>query len=156
MTEFKNMKKIFITFFAILFLGCFSFQTQAQRKAVSGAEVTGTFVYNFTGKYKGNSNEIKILALGGGKLKLAFDLVYPFFNGKEPMVNVGQAEGEATISGDTAVFTNPDDSSCKITIKFVRPGLLNVSQKGGTACGFGLNVTADGAYRKTSSKKPVF
>lgn len=54
---------------------------QITRRSVSGAEVTGTFRDSFTGKFKSNSNEIKILALGKGKLKIRFDLVYPFIDG---------------------------------------------------------------------------
>ena len=125
----------------------------AQRKSVNGKEVTGTFRYEFTGKYKGNFNEIKIFALGGGKLKVQFDLIYPF----NDTANVGQAVGEAEINGDTAIYSQSDGGMCKITIKFVKPGQIKVSQEQeGAGCGFGLNVSAQGIYRKVSSRKPKF
>ena len=129
---------------------------QPSRKSVSGAEVTGTFRRAFTGKFKGSSSDIKILALGKGKLKVAFDLIYPFIDGQGlPEANTGQADGEATIDGDTAHFTSTEFGECNITVKFVRPGSIKVTQEG-DGCGFGLNVSADGTYRKTSSAKPKF
>lgn len=131
---------------------------QTSRKTVSGAEVTGTFRDYFTGKFKGNSSEIKILALGKGKLKVSFDLVYPFIDGTGGMMaNVGQAEGIAEISGDTAIFTSSELDGCKITIKFIKPGSIKVTQNGvDSECGFGFNVSATGTYRKVSSAKPKF
>lgn len=130
----------------------------AQRASVSGNEVNGTFRMNFQGKYKELSNEIKILALGGGKLRFAMELVYPYsLPDGVVTVNMGELDGEATITRDTAVFTSDEFGECKITFKFVRPGTLKVTQDGTDAdCGFGRNVTASGTYRKTSSKKPVF
>jgi len=123
-----------------------------QRKSVSGAEVTGTFRYSFTGKFRGNYSEIKIQALGKGKLRVGFELTYPYMVGKEQMANEGTSTGEADIEGDTAIYL-----PCTITIKFVRPGLIKVTQNDtGTDCGFGLNVSADGTYLKVSSKKPNF
>src|SRR6476659_10103535 len=130
---------------------------QSIRQSVSGAEVTGTFRMPFTGKFKGSANEIRIAALGNGKLRVAFDLLYPYTMGNgEPMVNLGNADGAADIAGDTAVFSS-NEGPCKIRIKFLRPGIIKVAQEGTDAdCGFGANVTADGTYRKIGSKKPRF
>ena len=132
----------------------------AQRKAVSGAEVTGTFRSSFTGKYKGNHNDILIQALGGNKLKIEMSLVYPFQGDGELSANVGEASGEAVIKGDTAVFvpeySAEHQASCKITLKFSKPGTLVVTTEENMSCGFGLNVSADGTYRKVSGAKPKF
>ena len=126
------------------------------RKAVGAAEVNGTYRQCFSGKFKGTCDEIKILALGKGKLKVSFDLVYPHLDAEnKPTANVGSADGEATISGDTAIYSNDEYGECKITIKFVKPGQIEVAQDGGS-CGFGFNVSADGTYKKTSSAKPKF
>jgi hypothetical protein len=145
---------------ALAFIGLAAIGSGAQtsRKSVLGTEVTGTFRHNFTGKFKGSSSEIRILALGKGKLRIAFDLIYPHVDGTgELSANVGQTDGEAAISGDTAVYSSKEFGECRITIKFVRPGLIRVTQDGtDTDCGFGNNVTADGTYRKVSSKKPKF
>ena len=76
------------------------------------------------------------------------------------MANTGEGSGIATIQGDTAVF-KPDgaEDECQITMKFTGAGKssggkLIVTQQG--ICGFGHNVTADGAYRRVSARKPKF
>lgn len=153
----SNMKirnlLVAITFTCLLATGA-----DAQRKSVSGAEVTGTFNKYFTGKFKGSSSEIKIRALGRGKLRIAFDLIYPYIDGTgELSANIGQIRGEAGIAGDTATFSIDEYGPCTITIKFERPGSIKVTQEGDSSgFGFGHNVTADGTYKKTSSARPRF
>ncbi len=152
-------KSIFFVFFAVAILGSAVIHSEAQiaRKSVPASEVNGTFRHSFSGKFKGSSNDIKILALGHGKLKVAFDLIYPFVVAGELSANFGSAEGIATISGDTAVYRSSKFGPCAITIKFIKPGTIKVTQEGTDFdCGFGHNVTADGTYRKTSSEKPKF
>src|SRR5260221_14781000 len=101
----KRLMLLLVAIAAVALFPVFS-NAQTSRKSVSGAEVTGTFSHAFTGKFKGSSSDIKILALGKGKLKTAFDLIYPFVDGQgELEANTGQAQGEATIDGDTAQFT---------------------------------------------------
>ncbi len=152
-------KQLFCSLLAVLCLMVLAFATDAQvsRASVSAAEVNGTFKMNFAGKYKDFSNEIKILALGGGKVRIAFDLVYPYTlaNG-DPMVNIGTLDDEASITGNTAIFES-DDPKCKITIKFIKKGTIKVTQEGlGGECDFGHNVSANGTYRKVNGKKPKF
>jgi hypothetical protein len=135
-------------------------EISAQRKAVSGAEVTGTFRSYFRGKFRDMYNEILIQALGRNKIRIEMELLYPYDLNGERMVHSGTASGEAEINGDTAVFT-PDYSreakqECQITLRFTRPGRLVVSTENNQGCGFGFNVYADGTYRKTSSAKPKF
>ncbi|MDQ6785965.1 MAG: hypothetical protein M3033_03995 [Acidobacteriota bacterium] len=154
------MKKlIFITLLLFVCVGASS-EIFAQRKAVSGAEVTGSFRSYFKGKFKGNYNEILIQALGGNKLKIEMALTYPFEAGGELSANVGEASGEAIINGDTAIFvpdgSDADNKPCKITLKFSKPGTLIVTTQNNINCGFGLNVSADGTYKKSSGAKPKF
>lgn len=140
-----------------LVLLCASAAAQTGRKSVPASEVNGTFRMNFTGKFKGSSNEIRIWALGHNKLKIGMDLIYPYVVGKELSANIGELDGEATITGDTAVYTSKEFGACEITIKFLRPGTIKVTQNGADFdCGFGHNVAADGTYHKISSKKPKF
>jgi hypothetical protein len=131
---------------------------QTARQSVPASEVNGTFRRSFSGKYKGSYNEIKILALGRGRLRVAFDLVYPFTDGTGQLsANLGQAEGIAAIIGDTAVYrTDEFGGECTITIKFIKPGTIRVEQEGASACGFGHNVTAAGTYTRSSRVKPKF
>lgn len=154
------MKKVMLI--AFLLFVCIGARSEvfAQRKAVSGAEVTGTFRSYFKGKYKGNYNQILIQALGGHKLKIEMALTYPFQVNGQFSANVGEASGEAVIDGDTAVFvpdySTENNGACKITLRFSKPGTLTVSTEHNIDCGFGLNVGADGTYKKTSSAKPKF
>ena len=145
---------------ALLGLMLFAAAASAQnsRPSVSASEVNGTFRMNFTGKFKASSNDIKILALGGGKVRIAMDLVYPYkLQNGEMSANMGYLDGEGTIEGDTAVYESDEFGPCKITVKFVKPGTIKVSQEGTDGdCGFGHNVMSDGTYRKVSGKKPKF
>ena len=129
----------------------------AQRSSVSAAEVTGTFEKKFTGRFKGTSSEIKIASTGKGKLHVAMSLIYPYMYGKDPIANMGELDGEATISGDKAIYQSAEFGKCRIEIKFVKVGVIKVTQEGmDSDCGFGHNVTADGTYVRTSSRKPRF
>ena len=153
-------KPISPALFAAGILMLFSAMADAQpsRKTVSAAEVNGTFRMDFKGKFKSQSNEIKILALGGQKVRIAMDLVYPYtLRNGELMVNMGGLDDEAAISGDTAVYESGGEGKCKITIKFLKPGTIKVTQAGSDGdCGFGHNVFATGTYRKVSGRKPKF
>ena len=142
---------------AILAVAAAAVANGQTRKSVSASEVTGTFSMPFGGKFKGSSNEVRIRALGNGRLRVAFDLIYPYvMRDGGLMANTGEAEGEAAINGDAARFS-PEDGRCSITIKFVRPGMIRVDQEGTDAdCGFGANVSAAGTYRKISGSRPKF
>src|SRR5262245_60577020 len=147
---------VIITFWLFVCVGASS-PVLAQRKAVSGAEVTGTFRSYFS-KPKDTYNEILIQALGGNKLKIEMKLIYPYKVQGEWTVNFGDASGEAVIQGDTAVFMPDNNESCKIMLKFSRAGTLIVTSQtaGSFDCGFGHNVSADGRYKKVSGAKPKF
>lgn len=154
----KQISYALLAAFCLVMFSAFA-SAQTSRKSVPAAEVNGTFRYTFKAKkFKGSSSDIKIWALGGGKLKVGFDLVYPMIDAHGDLsANTGEAVGEATIKGDAAVFENKDFGQCKITIKFVKPGTIKVTQEGTDSdCGFGHNVSSDGTYLKVSSKKPKF
>lgn len=126
----------------------------AQRASVSVYEVTGTFS---TGG--DNANTLKIAALGGGKLRVAFSLTYMWKNSAgEWMANTGEPSGIALIEADEAVLDlSENDRQCRITIKFVKRGTVEVSE--GDDCGGivgGMNVTSVGTYKKIKSAKPKF
>ncbi len=147
--------------FAVVCLMTFwtSASAQRARKSVTAAEVTGTFAHNFGGKFKGTASEIKILSTGKNKLRVAFELIYPYIDGEgQPSANSGIADGEATIKGDTATYHSTEFGECTITIRFVKPGTIKVTQEqvGASGCGFGFNVSADGTYKKISNRKPKF
>ena len=70
---------------------------------------------------------------------------------------MGELDGEATIKGDTAVYSSTEFGQCTITLGFVKPGALKVTQDGSDVdCGFGNNVVSTGVYRKVSGNQPKF
>ena len=139
------------TFFVVALLvpAFFAPTATAGERNVTAAEANGTY-RDVEGK-----SEIKILALGQGKLKVQLALVHEYKSGAGPAANVGDASGEATIENDTAVFVPEEAGDCKITMTFLPNGKLKVVQKG-EECGFGNNVRADGIFRKISNRKPKF
>ncbi|MGH9753120.1 MAG: hypothetical protein ACREA2_10080 [Blastocatellia bacterium] len=155
------MKRLSIITF-LLFVGVAAgSETFAQRKAVSGAEVTGRFSFSNTNKKGiGISNDILIQALGHNKLKIEMLLVYFYEAPLGVDFRDGWMSGEAVIEGDTAVFTYvPSETasdSCKITLKFSKPGTLIVTTEPPWRCGQPSGVLADGTYKKTSGAKPKF
>jgi hypothetical protein len=152
-------KQLFSLLYAVACLMVFADASGAQksRTRVSAGEVNGTFRSYFSGKFKSQSNDLKIYALGGGKLHIAFDLVYPYVVNGELSANMGYLDGQAAIKGDIAIYESNEFGPCKITIKFIKPGTVKVTQDGtDAACGFGHNVMSDGIYRKVSGRKPKF
>jgi len=152
------MRKLLILASLIFMFSAIGEVNAQSRKSVSTAEVNGTFRSYYSGKFKGNYNEVKILALGKGKLRVSFGLTYPYIDGTGGMMaNVGIADGTATIEGDTAIFSSDEYGECRITIKFVKRGTIEITQSGvDSECGFGNNVNAGGTYKKTSNAKPEF
>lgn len=143
-------------FFA-LFVGIDESLAQS-RKTIGAREINGTFRDYFDAKNKKSFNEIKILSTGKGKLKVSFNLVYPDLSaGGGDVGNSGNADGAATIAGDTAAFSPSGYEQCKITIRFVKFGQIKVVQNGNdTDCGFGANVSATGTYKKIGGAKSKF
>jgi hypothetical protein len=142
-------RRFFVVLLALLVPVFFAPTATAGERSVTAAEANGTY-RDVEGK-----SEIKILALGHGKLKVQLALVYEYQSGAGPAANVGDASGEATIENDTAVFVPEEAGDCKITMTFLANGKLKVEQKG-EECGFGHNVRADGTFRKISNRKPKF
>jgi hypothetical protein len=152
-TSFPPSSFLIHTFFVVLLTllvpAFFAPTANAGERSVTAAEATGTYR-----DAEGNS-EIRILALGHGKLKVQLVLVYEYQSDAGPMANLGDASGEATIENDTAVFVPEGAGDCKITMTFLPNGKLKVEQQG-DECGFGHNVRADGTFRKISSREPKF
>jgi hypothetical protein len=117
-------------------------------RIVTAAEANGT--------YRSGRNELKILALGHNRLRIQMHLIYEFKSQWGPMANVGEAFGEATIENETAIFHPPDTQNCTITIEFLPANKLRLSEDHTMECGFGLNVSSEGTYRKVKRGKPKF
>lgn len=114
----------------------------AASRIVTAGDVNGT--------WGSKTGAFKVWALGRQRLQVEFSGTYAV---GPDMANTGDAHGIAHIEGDTAVFEPRGVGPCRITMKFERTKLV-VDQDG--ACGFGLNVTADGTYTKKNRRKPHF
>jgi hypothetical protein len=142
--------------FAILWVSLALPQTNIaqQPKIVTAAQVNGTWAYRFRNSRSGT---IRILALGKQRLKVEFIglYTYPLDDGtKNTNTNMGEGQSIAIIEGNKATF-KPDyaEAECLITMTFTR-GVMEVEQS--SFCGFGLNVTLAGTYRRVSSRRPRF
>lgn len=138
------MKRLLLPLLAFCLISALTSHAQ---KDVTAAQVNGTWKYR--------QNEFKIWAVGDQKLQVEFSGVFEYkTRDGEPTANTGEGTGVARIEGNTASF-KPDgaEDECKITLKFTG-GKLVVTQVG--ICGFGFNVTAEGTYKKISSRKPKF
>ena len=135
-----------ISAFAVCLLAISILTLPSAASDITAAQVNGT--------WKMKDNEFKIWALGQQKLQITFFGAYEYKSPHGPMANTGEGSGIAQIEGDTAIF-KPEgaEDECQITLKFAN-GKLIVTQTG--ICGFGHNVTAEGTYKKVSSKKPKF
>jgi hypothetical protein len=118
-----------------------------QPQVVTAAQVNGTWQSKF--------GSFKILALGKRRLKVQFEgeYLYRLADGTQ-MAHTGIGDGIAMIEGNEATF-KPEgaEDGCEIRMKFLK-GKLEVKQEG--ICGFGHNVSAEGTYRRISSRKPKF
>src|SRR5213082_994834 len=116
----------------------------AQNRRVTAAQINGI--------YKSGRNDFRVLALGHHKLKVQFNGEWMTRAGYP---NIGEAIGEATIEGNVATFIPGDTTKCKITMTFLPPNKMVVTQEGSDAeCGFGHNVMATGNYRRVKAGKP--
>ena len=129
---------------SILLLGSTFALTQSTRRVVTAAQINGV--------YKSRRNDFRILALGHNKLQVQFNGEWMTRAGYP---NIGEAIGEATIDGNVATFVPDDTKNCKITMTFLPPNKMVVTQEGSDAeCGFGHNVMATGNYRRVKAGKP--
>ena len=134
--------KVFILIVLVCCAAPLSQNVASGQTVVTASQVNGT--------WRNKYGAFKVRALGNQKLRVEFSGIHEYVSQAGPMTNTGEGEGIALIEEDTAIF-KPDgaEAECRITMKFTG-GKLFVTQEG--VCGFGLNVTAAGTYRKVSSR----
>jgi hypothetical protein len=106
------------------------------------------------GTWVSPAGELRIWAVGDAALRVEFEGEHEYVSAAGPMTSVGTGEGIAVLAGGRAVF-RPEgaEAECAITLRFAGER-LEVTQTG--ACGFGLNVTAAGRYRRVARTEPKF
>jgi hypothetical protein len=137
----------------ILYIGALSFVAASIATSLAGNDKSITAA-QVNGIWKTKGGEFRIWALGKQRLRVEFSGVYEYKSPQGLTANEGEGSGVATIEGDTAIF-KPEgaEEECQIVLKFTG-GKLLVTQTG--ICGFGHNVSAEGTYKKISSRKPKF
>jgi hypothetical protein len=112
------------------------------RAAVGAAEVNGTF-------RDAQGHELAILAVGGGKLRVAFRA--------GSAATAGWAWlSQGSIQADSALVVVGPSLPCPLALQFVQAGVLQVRERGGN-CATGTRSTPlTTIYHKVSSSKPIF
>jgi hypothetical protein len=137
---------------ALLILLCTSLVAGGQSPEVTNAKpprsVTGHYVMSRAAFH----NRLDVEQLPGGKIK--FDLVALWVSHDNPD-NVHNGEIQAIVSLEKGVAVY-QEGGCRIKMEFLANKVrISESDEVGD-CGFGVNVTAAGSYRKTDTKKPKF
>ena len=127
-------------------------KTFTESPASSAASLTGTYEY----KGGNRANEIKVLQISEGVLKVSFLGNSEFESQAGPMANSGviSARKVQLENAKTALLTYEDAPDCMIFLTF-KGNKIEVRQNEND-CGFPGGVSADGVYKKTSAKPPVF
>ena len=114
--------------------------------------VTGTYEYNDGGR----RNEIKVLQTGAAEIKVAFAGVYEFKSAAGYLnANTGSLDPQTIkIENNRAVLTPDEAPECHLSLTFKGIRLTVVQNE--NDCGFPGGVIANGDYRRTSAKEPVF
>lgn len=103
-----------------------------------------------TGRYTtGQDATLDILEIAPGVLRFEFE---GFWNNGEE-VNTGQLCGEIKLKGKKGAYGSKEDD-CQLAWTFGKDGSFKVEQEG--ICDFGVNVTAEGTYKKERSDAPAF
>jgi hypothetical protein len=132
---------------AIFLFAYVSVQAQPSR-ASRGSTVTGTYSI----KNPSTENTLEAQVLPGGRVKIH---LYASWIGSVSagQVNTGELKEILPLKNRIAVY---ESNGCRITIRFAghRAKVQQTEREGG--CGFGLNVSASGTYRKRSRRVPKF
>ena len=123
-------------------------QTPPAAKAKAPRSVTGHYVMRRAAFH----NRLDVQQLPDGKIK--FDLIALWVSQNNPdNVHNGEIQAVVSLENGVAVY---EEGTCRIRMEFL-PSRVRISESGEVGdCGFGVNVTAAGSYRKTDTKKPKF
>jgi len=97
-------------------------------------------------------NSLEVLLLPGGKVKIH---LYASWIGSAAAgnVNTGEIKAILPLRNGTALY---ESGQCRISIRFVGNKAIVRQTETNGACGFGLNVSAEGTYRRRNARRPEF
>lgn len=119
----------------------------AQRKLNSSySRITGSYRH----RSRSAENSLDAMLLPGGRVKI---YLYASWIGNAAMGNVRNGEVRATLPlrNNVAVY---ESGRCRITIRFTKSRAFVTQNE--ADCDFGLNVSAEGSYRKRNGRAPKF
>ena len=111
---------------------------------------------NVTGHYRFRQDEFRnrldVKQLPGGKIKFQLVALWVSHNYPENIHN-GELHGVVKIDQGVAIY---DSQDCTITMRFTLGKVVVTESTANPPCGFGVNVTANGSYRKVDNRNPKF
>lgn len=143
-----------IIFSSLIFL--FACQLAHAQSGTTRSSSQPRTLSGITGRYSLRSpsmeNSLDVLLLAGGKIK-----VYLFASwigsAATGNVNTGEIKTILPFKNGTALY---ESVGCRITIRFAgNKAIVDQAESGGD-CGFGLNVSAEGTYKKRNGRTPKF
>ncbi len=117
---------------------------------VEPSDLPITGIYGFEKPNDAGSGELQISQISIDKFKFKLNVV-----GGPPAHNQGFMEGEATLMGNSAVFSlNEFGGECKLEFTFGEGVAIKTLTGEPAVCGFGNNIMADGKYARSSFADP--
>ena len=111
---------------------------------------------NVTGQYRFRQaefrNRLDVKQLPGGRIKFQLVALWVSHNYPENIHN-GELHGVVKLDKGVAFY---DSEDCTITMRFTLNKVVVTESSANPPCGFGVNVTATGSYRKIDSRNPKF
>ena len=98
------------------------------------------------------AGEIRVKKITSTRIEMYFEIFI------HPSQHEGSFRKDLKYRSDRAVYTDDYDKSCRITFAFSK-NTIAVDEKTAdfnNGCGFGHAVVAEGTFKKTSNKPPVF
>jgi hypothetical protein len=122
-------------------------QKSSKKNKIPSTSITGSYSF----KRPSAENSLDAQLLPDGKVKI---YMYASWIGNAATGNVNNGEIKTTLplKNNVAVY---ESGRCRITIRFTGRSAM-VTERGNPDCGFGLNVSAAGAYAKRSRRTPKF
>jgi hypothetical protein len=119
------------------------------QNAKPGSGITG----HYSARSRSAENSLDVQLLPDGKVKI---YLYASWIGSVATGNVNTGEIRAILplsNGRTALY---ESGQCRITIRFAANKVIVRQSAPVGDCGFGLNVSADGTYKKRNRRRPRF
>ena len=126
--------------------------TYAQGRTTRARTGSGNITGHYSVRNPSMENSLDVLLLPGGKVKI---FLYASWIGSVALgnVNVGEIKAILPLKNRTAVY---ESGQCRITIRFTGNKAIVRQTERTSDCGFGLNVSADGTYKKRNGRTPKF